>query len=316
MQVFIRLTLSATMELQISHKFGDAYRGKNRGCQSFRRKRWWRDMENKSWNRLSFVPPCLQFKMVSTVYIVLGLVRFFFRNLILKWKSKGGHIGRWGGRRACWWLLSLSVHSPPLCTVNARLLSGSHVHHIHDLSSWYKEIVKCKSCLVFFYIVVCVFCVSLAIFSVFCIGLAIFCSNPLQKPGIHCFFVCCQESTVPCPSLPFSVYSTIFCLLSGVLEFVLFGVDPLLSGVCYFPKSTLFFQGFAVAFYLEDCFPSAVRSLISVLCWVSCLLSTMFCLMKGGGGPTLCVRRGDEHWCKFVMCCYSCRNRSSFTQIS
>lgn len=145
-------------------------------------------------------------------------------------------------------------------------------------------------CVVF---IVCVFCVSLAISSVFCISLAIFCSNPLQKPR-----VCCRESTVPC--LPFSVYSTIFCLLSslsGVSAFALFGVDPLLSAIS--PQVHTFLSGVCCCLLLGGLFSVCCQESYFCVVLSQLLESAMFCQMEGGGGPTLCVWRGDEHLCRF-----------------
>ena len=199
-----------------------------------------------------------------------------------------------GRKESIWWLFSLSVHSLPLCTVNARLLSGSHVHHIHNLSSWYKEIVKCKSCLVVcgFYCCLCVLCKSRHFLCVLHRSCH-FLFKSIAKAWSPLFFVCCQESTVPC-------LSTVFCLLSslsGVLAFVLFGVDPLLSGVCYFPSPHFSLRGLLLPFAWRTVF-----CLLSGVLFLCCAESTAWVrhvLSHGGGGPALCVWRGDEHLCKF-----------------
>lgn len=86
------------------------------------------------------------------------------------------------------------------------------------------------------------------------------------------YYLVCQESRhLPCLEL------TLYCLL-------------------FPPKSTLFSQGFAVAFYLGDCFLSAVRSLISVLCWVNCLSPPCFVKWRGEEVPP-CVSGEEMNTC-------------------
>ena len=153
---------------------------------------------------------------------------------------------------------------------------------------------KLFSCV--WFLLLFVFCVSLAIFSVFCIGLAIFCSNPLQKPGVHCFLSAVRNLLFPV-CLPFSVYYLVYqeswhlsCLelILYCLESAISQVHTFLSGVC----CCLLLGGLFSVCCQESYFCVVLSQLLE---------SAMFCLMGEEVPP--CVSGEEMNTCASFSHC-------------